>query len=133
VRSRWIARAPAELYALVAGATLVLTGIVGFFYNAAFTSNRSVHDDLFGIFAVNGWANVLHIATGVLGLLAVGYFARACALGLGVIYIALAISGFIVGGGHSILSIVPVNTEDNALHLLIGLAGIAAYAATPRG
>lgn len=128
-----IARAPADLYAPVAGATLVLTGIAGFFYNTAFTSNRSVHDDVLGVFAVNGWANVLHIATGLLGLLAVGYFARACALGLGVVYMALAIGGFIAGSGHSILSVVPVNIEDNVLHLLIGLAGIAAYAATPHG
>ena len=125
------ARSPAQLYALIFGAVLTVAGIIGFFYNSTFTSNKSVHDDVFGILAVNGWHNVVHIATGALGLLAVGYAARAYALGLGVVYIAVAIWGFIIGSGDSILSIVPVNTEDNVLHLLIGIAGIGAYLATP--
>jgi hypothetical protein len=43
----------------------------------------------------------------------------------------VAIWGFIIGSGDSILSIVPVNTEDNILHLLLGLAGLGAGAATP--
>ena len=51
--------------------------------------------------------------------------------GLGAVYIVVAIWGFIVGDGDSILSIVPVNTEDNVLHLLIGFAGVAAGFATP--
>jgi hypothetical protein len=124
-------RTPAQLYALVVGATLVIAGIVGFFYNSTFTSNKSVHNDVFGILAVNGWHNVVHIATGALGLLAFGYAARAYAGGLGLVYIVVAIWGFAIGSGDSILSIVPVNTEDNILHLLIGLAGVAAYLATP--
>jgi hypothetical protein len=124
-------RTPAQLYALVVGATLLIAGIIGFFYNATFTSDKSVHDDVFGILAVNGWHNVVHIATGALGLLALGYAARAYAGGLGLVYILVAIWGFIIGSGDSILSIVPVNTEDNVLHLLIGLAGIGAFLATP--
>src|SRR2546423_14543164 len=124
-------RTPAQLYALVVGATLVVAGIIGFFYNSTFTSDKSVHDDVFGILAVNGWHNVVHIVTGALGLLALGYAARLYAGGLGVVYIAVAIWGFIIGSGDSILSIVPVNSADNFLHLLIGIAGIAAGAATP--
>jgi hypothetical protein len=124
-------RTPAQLYALVVGATLVIAGIIGFFYNSTFTSDKSVHDDVFGILAVNGWHNVVHIATGALGLLALGYAARAYAGGLGLVYIVVAIWGFLIGSGDSILSIVPVNTEDNILHLLIGLAGVGAYLATP--
>src|SRR5436190_18411702 len=123
-------RTPAQLYALVVGATLVVAGIIGFFYNSTFTSNKSVHDDVFGILAVNGWHNVVHIVTGALGLLALGYAARLYAGGLGIVYIAVAIWGFIIGSGDSILSIVQVNTEDNILHLLIGAAGLGAYAAS---
>jgi hypothetical protein len=121
------ARTPAQLYALTAGTILVATGIVGYFYNATFSDNAAVHDDVFGILAVNGWANVLHIVTGAFGLIAAGYAARAYALGLGVVYVALTIWGFLIGNGDSILSIVPVNTGDDVLHLLIGLAGIAAW------
>jgi Domain of unknown function (DUF4383) len=45
--------------------------------------------------------------------------------------VVVAIWGFIIGDGETILSIIPVNTEDNVLHLLIGIAGLAAGAATP--
>ena len=45
----------------------------------------------------------------------------------------VAIWGFIIGSGESILSIIPVNTEDNVVHLILGLTGLAAGAATPTG
>ena len=124
-------RTPAQLYALVFGATLVVAGVIGFFYSADFGSPGEV-DGVFGILDVNGWHNVVHIATGALGLLSMGYSAaRSYALGLGAVYVVVAIWGFIVGDGGQILGIVPVNTEDNVLHLLIGIAGLGAYAATP--
>ncbi len=126
-------RSPAQLYALIFGAVLTVAGIIGFFYNSDFTS--SVHDRsaVFGILDVNGWLGVLHIATGVLGLSAASSYssARSCALGLGVFYFAVAVWGFAIGSGDSILSIIPVNTGDNVLHLLIGIAGIAGGMATP--
>ena len=41
--------------------------------------------------------------------------------------------GFLAGDGDEILNPIPVNTEDNLLHLLIGLAGVRAGGlATPR-
>src|SRR5215218_9995318 len=125
---------PARLYALVFGAVLVVAGIIGFFYESEFTDDESVRDAVFGILDVNGWHNVVHIATGALGLLAFAagaYAARTYAFGLGVVYLAVAVWGFIVGDGDSILSIVPVNTEDNVLHLALGLLGVAAGAASP--
>jgi hypothetical protein len=126
-------RTPASLYALIFGGVLVVAGIIGFFYEAEFTSDEAVRDSVFGILDVNGWHNVVHIATGALGLLAFAggaYAARTYAIGLGAVYIAVSIWGFAVGDGDSILSIVPVNTEDNVLHLLIGLAGLGAGAAS---
>lgn len=126
-------RSPAQLYALIFGAVLVAAGILGFFYNAEFTSDKSERDAVLGILDVNGWHNVVHIATGLLGLMAASSWssARTYAFGLGAVYILVAVWGFIVGDGDSILSIIPVNTEDNILHLLIGVAGLAAAAATP--
>jgi len=122
---------PARLYATVVGAVLVLAGIIGFFYNAHFTSNAAVHDDVFGVLSVNGWHNVVHIVTGALGLLAAGYAARAYALGLGVVYIGVAIWRFILTGSDpSILDVVPVNTADNFLHAALGVLGVAAGLAT---
>jgi hypothetical protein len=121
---------PARLYATVAGAVLTIAGIIGFFYSSSFGSPGTV-DDMLGIFAVNGWANVVHLATGLLGLAAAGYAARTYALAVGLFYLVIAIWGFIIGSGDSILSIVPVNTEDNILHLILGLLGLAAGAASP--
>jgi Domain of unknown function (DUF4383) len=125
-------RSPAQLYALIFGAILTIAGIIGFFYNSEFTSNVAARDAVFGMLDVNGWHNVVHILTGVLGLMAAASYssARVYALALGVVYLAVAIWGFIIGDGSSILSIIPVNTADNILHLFIGIAGIAAAVAT---
>lgn len=122
---------PARLYATLVGGTLVIAGIIGFFYSSAFNTQEADVDNAFGILAVNGWHNVVHILTGALGLLAAGYAARTYALGLGAVYLVVAAWGFIVGDGDFILGFIPVNTEDNVLHLLLGLLGIGAGAATP--
>jgi len=127
---------PARLYATLVGGTLVVAGIIGFFYNGHFGSGPDVFGndhsvDVFGILSVNGWHNLFHIATGTLGLLAAGYAARSYALGVGLLYAVLAIYGFILGGGHNLLGFIPVNTEDNFLHLILGLLGLGAGAATP--
>ena len=122
-------QSPAQLYALVAGVLLVGLGIVGFFYNGTFTSNEAVHDDVFGVLTVNGWTNTLHIATGVTAL---AWPTRACAIVLGGLYVALAVWGFALGSGESILGIVAVNTADDVLHLAIGVAGLAAAAIPAR-
>ena len=123
-------RTPAQLYALLVGGTLVIAGIIGFFYSSDFGSPGKV-DDVFGILSVNGWHNVVHIVTGALGLLALGYAARAYAGVLGVVYVVIAIWGFILGNHENILGFIPVNTEDNVLHAILGVTGLAAYAATP--
>jgi hypothetical protein len=123
------ASSPARLYATVVGAVLTILGIVGFFYSSSFGSPGTV-DDIFGIFSVNGWGNVVHLATGLLGLAAAGYAARTYALAVGLLYLVIAIWGFIIGSGDAILSIVPVNGGDNVLHLVIGLFGLGAGAAS---
>lgn len=123
------APSPARLYATVVGTALTIAGIVGFFYSASFGSPGQV-DQVLGAFAVNGWDNVLHLATGLLGLAAAGYAARRYALALGLFYLVVAVWGLIAGDGGSIAGVLPVNTADNLLHLLLGLAGIVAGIAT---
>jgi hypothetical protein len=117
---------PANVYALAVGAVLLVAGIIGFAYSASFGSPGEV-DAVFGILDVNAWHNLVHIASGAAGLVAwrVGR-AREYALGLGAVYLVVAVWGFIIGDGESILGFLPVNTEDNVLHLLIGLVGVAA-------
>ena len=118
------ASSPARLYATLIGGTLVVAGIIGFFYSASFNTQAVDVDDAFGILAVNGWHNMVHILTGALGLLVAGYAARQYALGLGVVYIAIAVWGFIIGNNEFILGFIPVNTEDNFLHLFIALVSL---------
>lgn len=121
---------PARLYATAAGAALVVFGIVGFFYSASFGSPGAVKE-VFGAFAVNGWANVMHIFTGVLGLLAADYASRRYSLWLGVFYVGLALWGFAIGSGEAILGFLPVNGGDNLLHLVLGALGVLAALGTP--
>jgi len=133
---------PARLYCLLVGAVLVIGGIIGFFYEASFATGDSIRsDDVFGILAVNGWHNLVHIAIGAVLLLAAGSAARVAALWVGVLYIVLCVLGFIatsnngigfVAENDTLLKLVPVNNEDNVLHLILGITGvIAAFATRP--
>lgn len=124
------ASSPARLYATLIGGVLVIGGIVGFFYSSSFGSPGHV-DKVFGLLDVNGWHNLVHIVTGALGLLLAGYAARQYALGIGVLYLAIGIWGLIIGDGHSILTLFPVNTGDDILHLILGVLGLAAWWTTP--
>jgi Domain of unknown function (DUF4383) len=127
-------RSPAQVFALAIGATLVVAGIAGFFYNASFgTGDGTDRDALLGILDVNGWHNVVHVLTGAIGLFVAGAYdgARTYALGFGAIYLVVALLGFVAGDGDEILNLIPVNTEDNVLHLLIGFAGVGAGLVTP--
>ena len=123
---------PASLYAVLIGAVLLVAGIIGFFYSAAFGTPGNV-DAVLGILDVNAWHNLIHIASGALGLLAFASgpaASRTYALAFGAVYIVVAIWGFVIGSGESILGIIPVNTEDNILHVILGVLGIGAYAAS---
>jgi hypothetical protein len=127
-------RSPAQVFALVIGATLTVAGIVGFFYSASFeTGDASARDAVLGILDVIVWHNLVHIASGVIGLLVAGSYggSRVYAIGIGLIYLAVALLGFLAGDGDEIFNLIPVNTEDNFLHLLIGFAGVGAGFATP--
>jgi Domain of unknown function (DUF4383) len=120
-------RSPAQIYALVIGASLTLAGIVGFLYSSSFGKPGHT-DDLLGVLDVNGWHNLVHLLSGLVGLAVWRSYntARRYAIWFGVIYAAVALWGIVLGDGESILGIIPVNNEDNVLHALIALAGIAA-------
>ena len=127
-------RSPAQLFALVVGVTLLAAGILGFFYNSSFAAGDDIERDaVLGILDVNAWHNLVHLTSGALGLAMAGSYAKArlYSIGLAAIYTVVAVWGFVIGDGEAILSLVPVNTEDNVLHALIALAGYGAYAATP--
>ena len=131
---------PARLYCLLVGGVLVIAGIIGFFYEASFAVGDDLRSDkVFDILAVNGWHNVVHLAIGGLLLLAAGTAARGAALFVGGLYIVLAILGFIATGDGGIgfiaeddvlVRMVPVNNDDNWLHVILGITGLLAGFAT---
>jgi hypothetical protein len=118
-------RSPAQTWARLIGWVLLLAGIVGFFYSASFGSPGEV-DAVFGILDVNGFHNVVHILSGLLGIVMSRSFgsARAYCLLLAATYAVVTIWGLVVGDGGEILSIVPVNTEDNVLHAAIAFVSL---------
>ena len=131
---------PARLYCLLVGAALVIAGIIGFFYEASFASGDSIRSqDVFGILSVNGWHNLVHIATGALLLIAAGPAPRGASLFVGALYIVLCVLGFIatsnsgigfVAEHDTLIKLVPVNNEDNVLHLILGITGVIAFYAS---
>ncbi len=110
------AASPARLYATVAGSVLVVLGILGFFYSASF-GELDHYEDALGALEVNGWLNLLYLATGALGVLLAGVASRQYSLAIGLLYTALAIVGWGTGW----------------LHLALGVLGLAAAAGTPSG
>lgn len=102
---------PARLYASAAGALLLVLGIVGFFYDASFTSLDDLQPAL-GAIEVNAWFNLLYVITGAIGVLVAGVASRPYSLAMGLLYILLGIFG--------------LGTEW--LHLTIGVLGLLAAA-----
>ena len=119
-------RTPAQLYALLFGIVLLAIGILGFIADSSFGTGSDVEGSDFIIFEVNGWHNIVHILSGLLGLALARRrdTARAYALGFGAVYLVVTIWGFITG--DQVLWLIPVDAADNVLHLLIAVAGLAA-------
>ena len=117
---------PAQTYALVFGATLLLVGLIGFAVNSNFETGNGVQGDDLILFEVNGIHNLVHIASGLLGLALFrrADSARLYALGFGAVYLLVTLIGF--ADGEDVLGLIPVNGADNVLHLLIAGLGIAA-------
>jgi hypothetical protein len=125
----------AQVYAMALGGVLVLVGLVGFLVEPSFGVGDSAERGTLILFDINGWHNVVHLLSGIVGLAMAGTAAKArlFSIGYGVVYVLVTILGFIVGDGGLLLSIIPINTADNLLHLVIAATGIAVGLASPVG
>jgi len=125
------ARSLAQLACLVIGGALIGAGVLGFFFGGAgFTTGDSIQGEQFLGFEVNGWHNVVHIATGALLLLAApkAKLAGTMLLVFAAAYAVVTIWGFV--DGNTVVNLIPVNLPDNILHaVLTGAALLAALAA----
>lgn len=125
---------PAQAFCMLAGPILVLVGILGFISDSSFDTGNGVQGDDFIIFEVNGWHNVVHIATGLFLLLGARNWrtARTVALVFGIVYGIVTLIGLI--DGEDVLGLFPVDAADNVLHIaLTALALIAALTPAPAG
>ena len=127
-------KAPAQTFSRLIGWILTLAGIVGFFYCASFRIATHVpSEDLFGILSVNGWHNLVHLVTGVIGIRAAHSWssARTYSFFLFVLYTAVFVLGLAYGTDEAVLSLVPINGADDVLHGIIAAAALLASLATP--
>ena len=138
-------RTPAQWYCLLGGLALLLAGALGFLADASFdtgstadvdrlgNANGQLQGDSFLGFEVNGWHNLIHIASGLFLLLGASRArrARTFALTFGALYGVVTIFGLI--DGNDVLGLFPINAADNVLHIgLTALAFIAAAASPNR-
>lgn len=97
------------------GIVLVILGIVGFF-----------NDPIFGLFDVDSIHNVIHLASGIIAIVAAvsgESYARLFLIVFGIIYGLLAIVGFVSIG--AVLGLMTINEADNYLHAAISLVSLA--------
>jgi hypothetical protein len=120
-------RTPAQWYCLLFGGTLLLVGLIGFLANASFVTGKELEGDpLLGVFDVNGWHNVVHLASGafLLALAKKRATAKFAALSFALVYGLVLVIGLI--DGTDVLAIIPINAADNVLHLVITAAAVVA-------
>lgn len=121
-------RSLVQWFCLMVGPTLILVGLLGFFVEAKFdTATGGDPGSLDGedliIFEVNGWHNVVHIASGLLLLVGAARhtLAKTVAIAFGATYAVVSVIGLI--DGEDVLGVIPIDRADNVLHL--GLAAAA--------
>ena len=122
---------PAQAFCGLVGVVLILAGILGFFGDSSFggPDERGTFLDL----DVNGWHNVVHIATGLLLLVGApnATLARVACAAFGATYALVALLGWL--DGSDVLGLIPIDSADNALHSILAvLALLAAAAPAPR-
>ena len=114
--------------AVLVGAAFLLVGILGFIpgvttdYDLLDWAGHHSGAKLFGVFAVSGLHNVVHLAFGVAALVMARTYAasRVYLLSGGLVYLGLWIYGLLIDHA-STANFVPVNNADNWLHLGLGV------------
>ncbi|MBD1538482.1 DUF4383 domain-containing protein [Arthrobacter sp. S1_S22] len=133
-------RTTIQTAALAVGAVFLLVGVLGFI--PGITTNYETlgfagHESgalLLGIFQVSILHNIVHLLFGVAGIA----MARSAAqsrnylIGGGAVYLVLWIYGLLIGKDTA-ANFVPVNTADDWLHFVLGVAMIGLGVALSRG
>jgi hypothetical protein len=122
---------PAQVFCGLFGLVLVAAGALGFLANSDFGGPE--HRGTFIGLDVNGWHNVVHVATGLLLLAGApsATAARAVCAIFGVTYAVVAVLGII--DGSDVLGLIPVDGADNVLHSVLAVLALGAAAAPAPG
>lgn len=124
-------RTAVQTAALVVGAAFLLVGVLGFvpgvtssFPELSFAGHHS-GALLLGLFQVSVLHNIVHLLFGVggLALSRSSAAAKSYLVWGGAVYLVLWLYGLLIGHGTP-ANFVPVNTADNWLHFVLGVAMI---------
>ncbi|MFF5968531.1 DUF4383 domain-containing protein [Streptomyces collinus] len=125
------ARAPVQQAAQLLGLVFLVVGVLGFIpgittdYGSLEFASHESGAELFGLFQVSILHNLVHLAYGLAGLTLAGTAAGAYSYLLvgGAVYLVLWVYGLSVGH-DSDANFVPLNTADDWLHFVLGIAMI---------
>ncbi|MCK8433939.1 DUF4383 domain-containing protein [Streptomyces sp. D2-8] len=125
------ARAPVQQAALLVGLVFLVVGVLGFIpgittdYGSLEFASHESGAELFGLFQVSILHNLVHLAYGLTGMILAGTAAGASSYLLvgGAVYLVLWVYGLSVGQ-DSDANFVPLNTADDWLHFVLGIAMI---------
>ncbi|WP_104102505.1 DUF4383 domain-containing protein [Arthrobacter sp. 08Y14] len=129
IRGRSLRRTNAQRASWYFGIIFILIGVLGFVpgitsnYDVLYFSGFESEALLLGVFQVSILHNIVHLLFGFLGLIMArtNKLARIYLVGGGIVYLLLFLYGLIVPH-HSEGNFVPVNSADNWLHLILGVA-----------
>ncbi len=107
--------------AMVFGVVFLLIGVLGFVPGITQDGDPKL---LLGIFAVDALHNIIHIASGVLALIAArsAAYAKTYFQVFGIVYALVTVAGFVQG--DTVLGLIPTNLADNLLHLVIAASAL---------
>ena len=123
IKLRGHSRTFEQNFSMILGSIYVVGGIIGFFITGFAKITEMTNHDLFGIFLINLYHNIVHIGIGAFWLL--GAFALTPAgneglnIAIGGIYALAGVIGWL--GYLSLLSIPPGPVGDQWLHLVTAL------------
>ena len=119
-------RSLAQWFCLLVGLTLILVGLLGFFADATFdtATGGDLDGDDFVVFEVNGWHNLVHIASGLLLLVGIAKheLAKTVLIVFGVTYVAVSVIG--LADGKDVLGLFPIDKADNVLHIVLAASAL---------
>ena len=124
-------RTIAQWYCTIVGAALLLVGVLGFAADGGFDTGSGIDGDTFLGFEVNGWHNLVHIASGLLLLAAANTrpTAKTVLYVFGALYAFVTLWGLV--DGDEVFNLIPVNPADNILHLVLAITSIGAAYLSP--